>query len=356
MSIARRAFTLVELLVVIAIIGILVALLLPAVQAARESGRRTQCQNNFKQIGIALQNYHDATKKFCPSTLNQGWGNPSDQFALAPGQQIMNLHGFVLLLPYMEQQPIFSQYNQLGAAGGCLVNSPNAARGLAGGDPSTSANAALMALQPPVFYCPTDDGMRATIYNNANDGTPYYAISKNSPLYGARVNYDFSTKPIYEYYYGNWFNTNMLYSYKQYRAIFGDNSNSSIADVTDGTSNTAAFVETTRTVYNGNGNAWGYRGWVMCGVSLYDNLSGYPLSSCPLCAGQSINCWTYYTYASTYQHGRLASWGMAGSLHPGGCIVGFADGSNRFVSESTNALSVLSRLSNMADGTMIEPF
>ncbi len=74
MSRFRKGFTLVELLVVIAIIGILVSLLLPAVQAAREAARRTQCINNIKQHGLALHNAHDALKEFPPISIN-GWSN-----------------------------------------------------------------------------------------------------------------------------------------------------------------------------------------------------------------------------------------------------------------------------------------
>ena len=93
---ARRAFTLVELLVVIAIIGILIALLLPAVQAARESARRTQCANNLKQVGTAVHNDHDAYKKLPPLRIAGG-----------PGWATF----WVLILPYMEQEQIYDLWN-----------------------------------------------------------------------------------------------------------------------------------------------------------------------------------------------------------------------------------------------------
>ena len=97
----RKAFTLVELLVVIAIIGILIALLLPAVQAAREAARRSQCSNNMKQIGLALHNYHTA---FGALPFGTGGRIGTPDYAIAGTWAAM-------ILPYMEQQPLFDQFD-----------------------------------------------------------------------------------------------------------------------------------------------------------------------------------------------------------------------------------------------------
>src|SRR6478752_9668219 len=92
-----RGFTLIELLVVIAIIGILVALLLPAIQAAREAARRAQCQNHLKNIGLALQNYHSATNHFPKGFVSTGAG-AIEAWAWS-----------TYLLPYIEEQAIYDQ-------------------------------------------------------------------------------------------------------------------------------------------------------------------------------------------------------------------------------------------------------
>src|SRR5206468_7651117 len=101
----RRGFTLIELLVVIAIIGVLIALLLPAVQAAREAARRSQCTNNLKQLGLALHNYHDANQAF-PS-------GKAGNDASAAGNDSSATSGWVSVLPQMEQGPLFNAWNFL---------------------------------------------------------------------------------------------------------------------------------------------------------------------------------------------------------------------------------------------------
>lgn len=100
---SRKGFTLVELLVVIAIIGILIALLLPAVQAAREAARRTQCTNNLKQLGIACHTYHDIWKTL---PFMRG-GTVTDGGSSDPLSAEQSISGFVALLPFLEQQNVF---------------------------------------------------------------------------------------------------------------------------------------------------------------------------------------------------------------------------------------------------------
>ena len=105
-------FTLVELLVVIAIIGILVALLLPAVQAAREAARRMQCSNNLKQIALALHNYENSLKVFPPSSTSKFGAGVWNYPGTGPTDPNIHLQSFAsLLLPYLEQANIANSIN-----------------------------------------------------------------------------------------------------------------------------------------------------------------------------------------------------------------------------------------------------
>ncbi|MGM0485684.1 MAG: DUF1559 domain-containing protein [Planctomycetota bacterium] len=126
------AFTLVELLVVIAIIGILVALLLPAVQAAREAARRSQCVNNLKQVGLAFHNYHDVHKVFPCFVYRNG------QNSFWRGYS-----AFSQVLPFIEQQPLYDQME---------TDSVNFWHNWDGGEV-----AAVRSSEIPSFICPSDE-------------------------------------------------------------------------------------------------------------------------------------------------------------------------------------------------------
>jgi len=150
----RPGFTLVELLVVIAIIGILVALLLPAIQAAREAARRTECNNNLKQMGLAVHSYHDVYKRMPPFAVqdsNNRWGWP------------------VLIMPFMELQPT---YDLLGAAETHQMKTLGSA---------TPEIKALLSSEIDAYRCPSDVGGKTNpnfgTNNNGDYGTSSYGMS-----------------------------------------------------------------------------------------------------------------------------------------------------------------------------------
>jgi prepilin-type N-terminal cleavage/methylation domain-containing protein len=156
MSTRRRAFTLVELLVVIAIIGILIALLLPAVQASREAARRTSCTNNLKQIGLAMHMYHDNHNELPP-----GW------IAFDPrtgGPHWYGLPGWgwaARILPFIEQAPLYKSLVHLDLP----ITDP--------------ANDEARIFSLAIYRCPTDAGGRTFVLP---DGGPYLGSGSYSPV------------------------------------------------------------------------------------------------------------------------------------------------------------------------------
>jgi prepilin-type N-terminal cleavage/methylation domain-containing protein/prepilin-type processing-associated H-X9-DG protein len=328
----REAFTLVELLVVIAIIGILVALLLPAVQAAREAARRMQCGNNLKQLALALHNYHDTHKIFPPAGLGLLSCNGAGAEPIG-----LNASGWTMALPFFEQQGIYSKYN-FNAAASRFRRTGNTAVMM--GDPVTSGNAALVSMRLAVFNCPSDQG--DPFLKDATNGTEYVP-AKRSGINGAKTNYDFATN-------GPTNCTNRWESYNQApriagtttpgpngRRMFGNLNEIKIDHVKDGTSNTIMICETTFEVWDGRAPAWGYRGWVQVGIDPVGKNNPRGINVWPCCAWQTPP-WT--SAPAPGITGKLGEWGSPGSLHPGGAQFALADGSVRFISQTIELVAL----------------
>ena len=329
---SRRGFTLVELLVVIAIIGVLVALLLPAVQSARESARRMSCSNNLKQLGLALHNYHDTYQRFPPAGANYGWCLNPPPASNLPQNNRLNANGLAMMLPYYEQTGLASVYrsdlpaanHMHGNTGCCGPN--NAVEPMKG---NATINAPVARTKVKIFMCPSDP------LDPLLPATGVYSIGDTTNLgQGAKTNYDFSVRLAYACY--QWQLDKQSPSISSQVRMFGENSTTRFADVIDGTANTVAICESTHDVYNGRCSPWAYRGWVQVGYDI-----GTP---------NGINNWVYPTAGPpSYKVGRVGSWGWPGSLHPNGCQVTMGDGAVRMIPKNADAV-VRVAMAAMMDG------
>lgn len=328
----RLGFTLVELLVVIAIIGVLVALLLPAIQAAREAARRSSCTNNMKQLGLTLQNYHSARKKFPVGSPAKSY---NEVFAGALTE----------MLPYMEEQNVKNLY-----------------------DPSRpwhKQTAEVTATPIAVFDCPSTFEDNPYVYpfldgiiSKDTYGTTDYALSKGSSD-GICI--------VPEFFGGGPGNIDIIQ-----RGVFDFEWGVSIRQITDGTSNTFAMGEASGSpnwhLCHGAGCTvddleddrseslpvawWGWimaqpscdryypRGMILAGPygCTVDRMNKYPVTDMyiqlsefsitpmnPVCRGS----------ADGGQH----SVPNFRSDHPGGCNFTFSDGSVRFIVDSIEMVS-----------------
>jgi prepilin-type N-terminal cleavage/methylation domain-containing protein len=257
-SLHRRGFTLVELLVVIAIIGILIALLLPAVQAAREAARRSQCSNNLKQIGLALHNYHDTYGEFCAGCTGttSPWGAHYES-------TYSYMTGWVSLLPYLEQGPLYDMFSSPQTYNGQAYNpfGPYAYDG-------SGRGYFPLQQQVPGLLCPSDGP----------------AHSKGATTQGY-TNYHFS--------FGDRIQNN--YTDQTPRGVFGRIKHIGFNAIQDGSSNTLAVSEALVGSVDGRSNR--VRGGTAAALS-----------------GMSQNPMVVYTRVDPNDNKRLTSptWGYKG--------------------------------------------
>jgi prepilin-type N-terminal cleavage/methylation domain-containing protein/prepilin-type processing-associated H-X9-DG protein len=296
--VGSNGFTLVELLVVIAIIGILIALLLPAVQAAREAARRMQCANHLKQIGLALHNYHGSYRVFPPAS--------AARFPAVSRREAWGWHA--LILPELEQQGL---HEQLGVNTRSLVDVFS--------DASTRD---LLQTSIEIFHCPSADGEatlpgRIRMFHGSGNSSLRMDVGRTDYVAVSGL-YD---RPI-------------VNSNQQNNGVFYNNSTISIAGITDGTSQTLAVGE--RDMRCGSGSWPGTRnppGPCHCGI--YHNRGRVskklndPQSFVPAGAVSTCPC-------------DACSEGFS-SRHPGGAQFLFCDGSVHFLGETIDFDNVLDR-------------
>jgi prepilin-type N-terminal cleavage/methylation domain-containing protein/prepilin-type processing-associated H-X9-DG protein len=289
----RRAFTLIELLVVISVIGLLVALLLPAVQAAREAARRIQCTNNLKQITLATQNYADIWTTMPRGVYLQRIAVGGGLYH-SDGSPLTSGSFFLSLLPYLDQGPAYNAMN-FDVNIYTATNATLAATGIAAlwcpSDPKISDP---QTLPDGSFYDPGPFTMYYTSYAG-NLGTWYMGWR---PEYNDRLN-----------------------------GLFNSDGAVPMVSVTDGTSNTFALGERTRSILSpADQLCWHW--WISSapGDTMFPTL--FPM-----------NPQKQIDYAATFR-GTPAYTLATSSVHPGGCNFAFLDGSVRFLKETIDSWKI----------------
>jgi len=239
----RRAFTLIELLVVIAVIAVLVALLLPAVQQARERARSAQCSNNLKQVGLALQNYHAALNLFPPSFVRQEDNNPPPPVANGQLQYRSHWTGYHQLLPYMDQVPLFEQYDFSGHWLSSMSNVNDRSSWL------------LNRTVLPMLVCPSaphrnnivgETGIPGSSLHWMSGAVCDYSFSHGADIIKALPGVDTACPNGPLHYWQQWPTSR--------RGAFGYNSTCRLQDITDGASQTLMIGEK-------SGSRLTYGGW-----------------------------------------------------------------------------------------------
>ena len=313
----KRGFTLVELLVVIAIIGILVALLLPAIQAAREAARRTECSNNLKQIGIALHNYHDTFGKLPYGSFNlrQQWPSSGTNWR-------------ALILPFIEENAVFDQLR---------FSSDPAVHFMAGGAAGGNAlngNDVLKNLIIDGYVCPSSVIEPIGGHNNTLAMNIHYV-----GLQGA-------ARPIPGP-YPNRGSRDCSYGWTSNSGMLAKNECFSLKDATDGTSNTLLVAEQSGLVGDRNITANYYGGWygTRHPRTMDQNPCGDLWGAGTTAVRYAPNLDIILTGASQMYHNNT----ILNSEHPGGILVLLTDGSGRFVSDSI-LLNTLKKLACRYDG------
>ncbi len=359
----RRAFTLIELLVVIAIIGILIALLLPAVQKIRDAAARMQCQNNLKQIGLASHNYHDTNQRLPPAAqvpyaLQNNDSNLMMQMPFGPNWA-------VLLLPFIEQGPLFNQASPSLYPGFVVANDSKGKLygvGTAGYNNFYEGWRVIRGVTVKTYVCPSDP----------NSGTPYNDNTPgvNSPVetgwargnYGANAGFE-----DFDHVNGGatYISTQSALKGVAAGGVMEANWGARFTDISDGLSSTIMYNEIRAGIspLDPRGTwALGFPGASItnAGRAAYNPTPNNILGDSGSDGDEIENCYKFWYLGIGSQggmgcindSGSIMTSGMARSKHTGGVNACFCDGSVHFIQNSINQVT-WGLLNARADGLVI---